>query len=158
MHVYMSEITTYMSRWKCNPVLSTFMANHRLRNKNKTTDTTSGAGADYAFCEHEFTRVFLPFITFFLKFGSSSLPFVFVCFFNVRLLFYFCFVVVLFAWFCMLCFCFVYVLLFVCICYVFLFFPFLRVGRFVFVICIYFCKLVSLTLPVFEWGSFFSYL
>jgi hypothetical protein len=92
------------------------------------------------------------------NFGSSSLPVVFVCFFNMRFLFYFCFVVVLFACFCMLCFCFVYVLLFVCICYVFLFFPFLRVGRFVFVICIYFCKLVSLTLPVFEWGSFFSYL
>jgi hypothetical protein len=154
----MSEITTYMSRWNYNPDLSTFMTNHRLRNKNNTTDTTSGAGADYAFCEHEFIPVFLPFFTFFFTSVRLHYHLFSFVFFNVRFLFYFCFVVVLFACFCMLCFCFVYVLLFVCICYVFLFFPFLRAGGFVFVICIYFCKLVSLTLPVFEWDSFFSYL
>ena len=104
MHVYMSEITTYMSRWNYNPVLSTFMTNHRLRNKNNTTDTTSGAGADYAFCEHEFIPVFLPFFTFFLTSVRLHYHLFSFVFFNVRFLFYFCFVVVLFACFCMLCF------------------------------------------------------
>jgi hypothetical protein len=106
MQVYMSEITTYISRWNCNTVLSTLMTNHRLRNKNNTTDTTSGAGADYAFCEHEFTPVF-----FYLS----------LCFFltSVRLhyhLFWFVFLM------CVFCFIFVlllfYLLVFVCCVFV----------------------------------------
>jgi len=39
-----------------NPVLSSFMANHRVSNKNNTTDATCGAGTIYPFEVAELTR------------------------------------------------------------------------------------------------------
>lgn len=116
MHVYMSEITTCMSRWNYNPFHFTCMTNHRLRNKNNTTDTTSGVGADYAFCEHEFTPVFLPFFTFFY----SSVRLHYHLFSFVFLMCVFCFIFVLLLFYLLVFVCCVFVLftyyyLFVCV-------------------------------------------